>query len=163
MIRILQLNRVRKFIGSSRLDSQLFFSSLGQGPTEAMGTQVRIKQFQARFKEAVPNVAMPAITLATANQKMITGYRIGEAMKKFQLHQSDSGSAPVQIAVLTEKIKNLARHVTAHRKDNSNKRGFEMMISQRKRMLKYLKRYDIESFRRVVRALNLEKEASQIR
>jgi len=101
--------------------------------------------------------------LTTANQKEITSYKIRSKIQKFQLHDSDCGSASVQVAVMTEKITNLARHFALHKKDKHSWRGFQMLISRRKQMLIYLKRSDFAKFRETVTALNLQKEAASIR
>eukprot|EP01041_Mallomonas_annulata_P001888 gene1888-3660_t len=101
-------------------------------------------------------------SLATANQAEITRSKITDAITKFQSHEIDSGSPSVQIAVLTEKILNLARHFASHRKDYHSKRGFEMLISRRRRMMKYLKRTNVQRFKDTVVALGLQKEASYV-
>jgi small subunit ribosomal protein S15 len=103
------------------------------------------------------------LSLTTANQKEVTSYKIRSKIQKFQLHDSDCGSASVQIAVMTEKITNLARHFALHKKDKHSWRGFQMLISRRKQMLIYLKRSDFAKFRETVTTLNLQKEAASIR
>jgi ribosomal protein S15 len=67
-----------------------------------------------------------AFSLATANQEEITAHRISLAIEKYKKHDSDTGSAIVQLAVMTEKIYNLARHFAMHKKDKAGGRGFQV-------------------------------------
>lgn len=103
------------------------------------------------------------VSFQTANQNQIIRYRIGSAVSSLQMHESDTGSASVQVAVMTEKILNLARHHAMHQKDHQTKRGLQMLSARRKKMLSYLKRSNYEEFNRVAVKLNLEKEARQIK
>ena len=66
------------------------------------------------------------ISLATANQEEITQHRISVAIEKYKKHDSDTGSAIVQLAVMTERIYNLARHFAMHKKDKAGQRGFQV-------------------------------------
>ena len=63
-------------------------------------------------------------------------------IKKFQTHGSDTGSAQVQIAILTEEIKELSKHLQTHKKDNSSRRGLIRKVNERHRLLRYLSRED---------------------
>ncbi|MCL2540340.1 MAG: 30S ribosomal protein S15 [Firmicutes bacterium] len=74
---------------------------------------------------------------------------------KFGKNEQDTGSAEVQIALLTERIKHLTEHVKAHPHDNHTRRGLLKLVSQRKRMLKYLENTDIERFRKIKASLEL--------
>lgn len=103
------------------------------------------------------------LSLRTANQSEITKHKIELAVEKFKLHSSDTGSAPVQIAVMTEKIHNMARHFTQHKKDKHSARGFQILVARRKKMMQYLKRYDFEAFKSTIISLGLQKEASHLR
>jgi len=78
------------------------------------------------FRVPVSPNLLPSLSLATANQQQITKHKIGLALKKFQSHATDSGSASVQIAVMTEKILNMARHAAMHKKDKHSNRGFQV-------------------------------------
>ena len=64
---------------------------------------------------------------------------------------------------MTEKVMNLARHHSMHKKDKLSNRGFQILIARRRKMMQYLKRTDIKEFDRVVKLLGLEKEASNLR
>ena len=78
-------------------------------------------------------------------------------VKEFHLHEKDTGSADVQIAILTERIKNLSGHFQIHKKDNHSKRGFMALINKRKRLLNYLRRTDIVRYQGIIQRLGLRK------
>ena len=78
-------------------------------------------------------------------------------IKRFQQHDQDTGSAPVQIAILTERINHLSEHFKAHKKDVHSREGLLMMISRRRKLLEYLKRDNESSYRQVLEALSLRK------
>ena len=75
----------------------------------------------------------------------------------FRAHQADTGSAPVQIALLSQRISELTEHFKTHSKDNHSRRGLLKMVSQRRSMLDYLKRIDIERYHEVVNRLGLRR------
>lgn len=77
-------------------------------------------------------------------------------IKKFRIHESDTGSANIQIAILTEEIKMLTDHLKKHKKDNSSRRGLIRKVNQRKKLLSYLKRSDPESFQDLIKKLKLK-------
>lgn len=76
---------------------------------------------------------------------------------KFQLHATDTGSPEIQIALLSQRIEYLTEHFKVHKKDHHSRRGLLALVSQRRRLLNYLKRSDIERYRKVVSSLNLRK------
>ncbi len=75
--------------------------------------------------------------------------------QKYAMHDKDTGSARVQIAVLTERINTLTEHFRTHQKDHHGRRGLLMMVSKRRRLLDYLKRTDLETYRRLIDELGL--------
>lgn len=75
----------------------------------------------------------------------------------FQVHGTDTGSAPVQIAVLTERINLLNDHFKLHRKDHHSRRGLLKLVSQRRKLLEYLKESDRDQYKKVIDRLNLRK------
>ena len=77
-------------------------------------------------------------------------------IKKFKLHDSDTGSSPVQIAILTEEIKLLTKHLKTHKKDFSSRRGLLRKVSERRKLLQYLQREDKDVFDKLVAELNLK-------
>src|SRR6185503_126293 len=68
----------------------------------------------------------------------------------FRAHNSDTGSAPVQIALLSQRISELQEHFKTHKKDNHSRRGLLMMVQQRRSLLNYLKKTDIQRYHEVV-------------
>jgi small subunit ribosomal protein S15 len=78
-----------------------------------------------------------------------------EIIKKYQLHPTDRGSAPVQIAILTARINDLTDHFRAHDKDHHSRRGLLKMVGRRRRLLDYLRRTDLERYRELIEDLGL--------
>ena len=79
------------------------------------------------------------------------------AIEKSRLHETDTGSPEVQIAILTARINELNAHLKVHRNDKHSQRGLLKMVGQRRRLLAYLQRKDIERYRAAVAANNLRK------
>lgn len=79
-----------------------------------------------------------------------------KTIKKFRIHESDTGSANIQIAILTEEIKMLTEHLKDHKKDHSSRRGLIRKVNQRKKLLMYLKRSDPDSFEDIITKLKLK-------
>ncbi len=80
-----------------------------------------------------------------------------ELIKKFKVHDKDTGSSFVQIAVLTERINNLGDHFKAHVKDHHSRRGLLKLVSQRRKLLDYLKREDQTAYHKLISDLDLRK------
>ena len=76
-------------------------------------------------------------------------------IKKYQLHENDRGSAPVQVAILTERINYLRGHFDAHKKDHHSRQGLLKMVGRRRRLLEYLKKSDVEKYRSLIADLGL--------
>ncbi len=74
---------------------------------------------------------------------------------KFKKHDGDSGSPEVQIALLTERLNTLGGHFKMHGKDHHSRRGLLKMVGQRKRLLSYLKKKDLESYRSLIKELGI--------
>ena len=88
---------------------------------------------------------------------MVSKERVAELVKKFGKNEKDTGSAEVQVAILTDEINNLTAHLKTHIHDFHSKRGLMMKIGKRKSLLAYLKNRDLESYKNVVSALVLRK------
>lgn len=80
-----------------------------------------------------------------------------ELRERFGYHSNDSGSSEVQIAVLTERVKNLTAHLAKYKKDQSCKRGLLQLLMQRRKLLDYLKSGDVEKYRKIIKALGLRR------
>lgn len=80
-----------------------------------------------------------------------------QIVNEFRTHESDTGSPQVQVALLSKRINELTEHFKTHKKDNHSRRGLLKMVSQRRSMLDYLKRTDIERYHEVVNRLGLRR------
>jgi small subunit ribosomal protein S15 len=76
---------------------------------------------------------------------------------KYATHENDTGSPEVQIAILSERIGQLTDHFRTHQKDHASRRGLLMMVSKRRRLLNYLKKYDTERYKTVITKLGIRK------
>jgi small subunit ribosomal protein S15 len=75
--------------------------------------------------------------------------------KKYQLHENDRGSTKVQVALLTQRINHLTGHFRQHKKDHHSRRGLLKMVGQRRRLLDYLRRNDLDGYRALIADLGL--------
>jgi small subunit ribosomal protein S15 len=80
-----------------------------------------------------------------------------EIIKQFGRNENDTGSPEVQIALLTERIKNLTEHFKDHVKDHHSRRGLLTLVGRRRRFLDYLKKTDVESYRKIIVTLGIRK------
>jgi small subunit ribosomal protein S15 len=80
-----------------------------------------------------------------------------ELIGKFASHEGDTGSPEVQVALLTARINDLTEHLRTHRKDHHSRRGLLMLVGQRRRLLNYLNRHDVERYRSIVQELGLRR------
>lgn len=80
-----------------------------------------------------------------------------QIVNDFRAHDADTGSAPVQIALLSQRIQGLQEHFKTHKKDNHSRRGLLMMVQQRRSLLEYLKKTDIQRYHDVVGKLGLRR------
>ena len=78
-------------------------------------------------------------------------------IQDYRTHESDTGSPQVQVALLTKRINDLTEHFKTHKKDNHSRRGLLKMVSQRRSLLDYLKRTDIEQYHELIGKLNLRR------
>ena len=78
-------------------------------------------------------------------------------LKEFRLHESDTGSPDVQVALLTARINHLTGHLSDHGKDFSSRRGLLRMVARRRKLLDYLKRKDFDRYQQIIRRLGLRK------
>ena len=88
---------------------------------------------------------------------MITKEKKSENVKKYGKSEKDTGSTSVQIALLTERIKDLSGHLKANKKDNSSTRGLLKMVGNRRRLLGYLKKKDLTGYNTILKQLDLRK------
>ena len=81
----------------------------------------------------------------------------GDIIGQFRTHESDTGSSEVQIALLSGRIGSLTEHLTAHKKDHHSRRGLLMLVGRRRKLLEYLRRTDVERYRKVIDRLGIRK------
>lgn len=86
---------------------------------------------------------------------MLTREEKEAIIKKFALHEGDTGSPEVQIALLTKRIERVTEHLKVHKKDIHSRYGLMKMVGKRRRLLRYLKENDIERYRKIVKELKL--------
>lgn len=87
----------------------------------------------------------------------ITPERKSELVKEYAIKDGDTGSPEVQVAVLTERITNLTEHFKDHKKDNHSRRGLLKMVSQRRRLLDYVKANDEERYQTLIKRLGIRR------
>ena len=76
-------------------------------------------------------------------------------VEKFALHEGDTGSPEVQIALLTQQVQELSEHLKVHRKDNHSRRGLLNMVSKRRRLIQYLKDNELERYKEISKKLEI--------
>ena len=87
----------------------------------------------------------------------ITAEQKREIVAKYGKGEADTGAAEVQIALLTHRINHLTEHLRSHRKDHHSRRGLLMLVGQRRRLLRYLERKDLEGYRALIKDLGLRR------
>lgn len=88
---------------------------------------------------------------------MLSKDRKAEIIDRFKKHEVDTGSPEVQIGILSERISVLTEHLKTHSKDHHSRRGLLKMVGQRRRLLNYLQKQDVERYRTVVKDLGLRR------
>lgn len=78
-------------------------------------------------------------------------------LKDYQLHEGDTGSAPYQVALMTQRILSLTEHLKIHTKDFSSRRGLLALVAQRRKLLDYIKKGDEEKYKQVIEGLGLRR------
>ncbi|MEN8183409.1 MAG: 30S ribosomal protein S15 [Myxococcota bacterium] len=88
---------------------------------------------------------------------MVVAERKRDVIQSYQTHEGDTGSPEVQVALLTERINELAVHFKTHQKDHHSRRGLLKIVSQRRRLLDYLRRSDLPRYRALIQRLGLRR------
>ncbi len=96
----------------------------------------------------IPKRSLDVVLLAENKEEMI---------EKFKLHDNDTGSPEVQVALLTHRISYLTEHVKVHKKDHHSRRGLLILVGRRRRLLDYLMKKDITRYRNLIEALGLRR------
>lgn len=90
-----------------------------------------------------------------ANKYSISKEEVAELIKEFGKGEGDSGSAEVQVAILSTRIRNLTEHLKVHKKDNHTRRGLMKLIGKRRGLLKYIKDKNINEYRELIKKLGI--------
>ena len=99
-----------------------------------------------------------AVTLLPSHVAMtLTLERKAELTKQFGKDEKDTGNTRVQVALLSERINQLTDHLRVHKKDHHSRRGLLMLVGQRRRLLNYLQRNDLQGYRELIRELGLRR------
>ena len=88
---------------------------------------------------------------------MLTKETKGTIITQYAIHPSDTGSPEVQIAILSERISYLTEHFKTHKKDHASRRGLLKIVGKRRRLLDYLRTYDVDRYREVISKLGIRK------
>ena len=88
---------------------------------------------------------------------MLSAEKKKDIIKEYAINEDDTGSAPVQIALLTARIKQLTRHLKEHKQDHNSRRGLFKLVGQRKKLLDYLRNNEIETYRELIDKLGIRK------
>ena len=119
--------------------------------------------FQPRFTPSPPDVILnEKVTENETISRSALGSVLARERKhtiidQYGTHQTDTGSPEVQIALLSERIGQLTEHFKTHKKDHASRRGLLMLVSKRRRLLDYLKKYDSERYKDVIGKLGIRK------
>jgi small subunit ribosomal protein S15 len=143
-VRLAQIKAARPLGGQSRLCTP---RQHAQAAPEQSGAASGLCPDKLLAKERLPPILANSF-MATAETKDI---------QSLQMHERDTGSADVQIALLTQRINQLTEHLKAHAKDHSSRRGLLMMVARRRRLLDYLKDTATDRYKTVLEKLNLRK------
>ena len=87
----------------------------------------------------------------------VTKEKVEELTKEFGKKENDTGSTETQIAVLTERVRNITSHLKNNKKDHSGRRGLVILVSKRRKLLNYLRRINVNSYRSLLEKLNIRK------
>src|SRR5579862_4073702 len=133
-----------------------------------------VKQHEARFQKVLPKKVASFTPIPPAcyphsvtkiNRKLeqecirvvLAREQKKSVIDRYQTHATDTGSPEVQIAIISERIGQLTEHFKSHQKDHGSRRGLLMLVSKRRRLLDYLKRYDSERYKTVIGKLGIRK------
>jgi small subunit ribosomal protein S15 len=103
------------------------------------------------IKSATTDIEQEECALRQANEVKTT------IIEEYRRHEQDTGSPEVQIALLTDRIKELTEHFKEHKKDHHSRRGLLKLVGKRRRLLDYLKRKDVDSYRQTIDRLGIRK------
>jgi len=80
-----------------------------------------------------------------------------EIIEKYKVHDTDTGSSAIQVAIMTSRINTLNEHLKSNKKDHHSRRGLVILVGKRKRLLEYIKNSDLDGYRKLIKSLGLRK------
>ena len=116
---------------------------------------VKLHRLRSRFGASNPREGKSERWKNMAEKLSITKERTAELIAEYGKDANDSGNVEVQVAILTERIRNLTEHLKVHKKDNHTRRGLMKLIGKRRGLLKYIKDRDIDQYRSLVKRLGI--------
>ena len=99
----------------------------------------------------------PSLLVGERQRRNITWQTSSHTISGHRLHETDTGSPEVQIALLTDRINQLTEHLKVHQKDHHSRRGLLMLVGRRRRMLDYVRKTDVERYRAIIAKLGLRR------
>jgi small subunit ribosomal protein S15 len=121
------------------------------------GDNARHIGYQPRVQTALDDIPAPPSLLREESTMSITAERKQELIKEYAVNAGDTGSPEVQVAILSERIKNLTEHLKDHKKDHHSRRGLLIMVGQRRRLLDYVKGVDDKRYDNLITRLGLRR------
>lgn len=109
-----------------------------------------------KFNFKIPFLGQGAFPVSVGEKNMLDKKAKQKIINKFKIHQTDTGSTQVQVAILTEEIRQLTEHLKRHKHDHSSRRGLLKKVGERRRLLKYLQKEDEKSFNELAKKLKLK-------
>ncbi len=141
-------------LSSARDISYVAPAPVDREKTYRFGVSADSELFQDASSPAVQQL-QSILSLSNASQRELSQAQVQKSIETFQRFPGDTGSSEVQIAVLTQKILHSTTHAQQHKKDHHSRRGLIAMVEKRRKLLKYLRRKDLNKYRAVVAALGL--------
>ncbi len=123
--------------------------------TTSMASQSQANLYVAACNSRMRAHVLREVERMSETKRSITKEQTAEVIKEFGKSEHDSGSAEVQVALLTIRIKNLTEHLKVHKKDHHTRRGLLMLVGKRRRLLTYIKRRDIDGYRALIKRLGI--------
>ncbi|QQG50379.1 MAG: 30S ribosomal protein S15 [Candidatus Berkelbacteria bacterium] len=129
---------------------------------EAVAKEPKKTKAKVVIPEVAPELEAPVVkepvkAVAKSKPKTVHSKKKAATIKKYQSHEGDTGSTDVQVAVLTEKINALTKHLQEHKKDHDSRMGLLKMIGQRRSLLNYLEKKNNERYKKLIGSLGLRK------
>jgi small subunit ribosomal protein S15 len=159
-----------EMLGTVRMQARQSFSSASSrrarvftsGPRDLAGTMplrqtILIYRFACIPLSVLPSEALLNEKRQECNRLVLAREQKQSVVDTYRTHPTDTGSPEVQIALLSERIGQLTEHFKTHQKDHGSRRGLLMMVSRRRSLLDYLKKYDSERYKTVISKLGIRK------